>query len=116
MILLNNRPARSAFRTSASSALWVRRISLAAWVMCFRRPGLMSPSTFRLATRLFFLGNASAPESIDIPDDLLVPERQSERPALVRPALSNVCYQGRRNDLRSEEHTSELQSPMYLVC
>src|SRR5437763_9824449 len=23
---------------------------------------------------------------------------------------------GRENDVRSEEHTSELQSPMYLVC
>jgi hypothetical protein len=36
----------------------------------------MSPSTVRFATRLFFLGNASAPESIDILDDLHLPENR----------------------------------------
>src|ERR1017187_10080509 len=92
MILLNNRPARSAFRTSASSALWAPRISLAAWVTCFLRPGLMSPSAFRFGTRLYFLGNASAPELIDIPDDLLLSENQWEQTALVRPALPKHSF------------------------
>src|ERR1022692_3213625 len=92
MILLNSWPARSAFRTSANSALWALRIFWAAWMTCFRRPGLMSPSTFRFATRLFFLGNASAPESIDIPDDLLLPENQWEPTALVRPALPKHSF------------------------
>src|SRR5450759_4821563 len=92
MILLNNRPARSAFRTSASSDLWAQRICLAAWVTCFRRPGLMFPSTFRFATRLYFLGNASVPESIDIPNDLLLPENQWERTSLVRPALPKHSF------------------------
>src|ERR1019366_5471597 len=78
MMLLNNWPARSAFRTSASLAVWAPRISLAAWVTCFRRLGLISPSTFRFASRLFFLGNASAPESIDILDDLFLPKNQWE--------------------------------------
>src|ERR1035437_6149180 len=100
MRLLNNRPAPSAFRTSASSALWAPRICLAAWVMCFRRPGLMSPSTFRFATRLFFLGNASAPESIDIPDDLLLPQNPmgaagSRPPGTPQTLVSDVSYQGR---------------------
>jgi hypothetical protein len=40
------------------------------------RPGLMSPSTLRFAARLFFLGNASARESIDIPDHLHLPENR----------------------------------------
>src|ERR1039458_8827435 len=92
MTLLNSRPARSAFKMSASSALWAPRILWAAWMTCFRRPGLMSPSTFRFATRLFFLGNASAPESIDIPDDLLLPENQWEPTALVRPALPKHSF------------------------
>ena len=65
MMLLNNRPARPAFRTSASSVLWAARIFCAAWVMCSRRPGLMSPSAFRFVIRLFFRGIASGPGSID---------------------------------------------------
>src|SRR5437879_9631050 len=35
------------------------------------------------------------------------------RPELPVPAVLEV---GERHGLRSEEHTSELQSPMYLVC
>src|SRR5437762_10756537 len=41
----------------------------------------------------------------------------ARRAARRRPALRPVRAQtGRRPGARSEEHTSELQSPMYLVC
>src|SRR5438445_7190834 len=41
--------------------------------------------------------------------------RRAERPAGREPAFDGVdCYPRRR--MRSEEHTSELQSRQYLVC
>src|SRR5436189_1073149 len=46
---------------------------------------------------------------------LLVSFGGPERPADVMPLLENVT-RGRGVPGRSEEHTSELQSPMYLVC
>ena len=85
-----------------SSALWAPRIFWAAWVTCFRSPGLMSPSTFHFASRPFFLANASPPESIDIPDDLLLAQRPmgtdgSRPPGAPQTLVSDVSYQGRRN-------------------
>src|SRR5437762_3902555 len=38
------------------------------------------------------------------------------RPFLGRPAVSIVAVLEQARKRRSEEHTSELQSPMYLVC
>src|SRR5438876_9724506 len=44
------------------------------------------------------------------------PERPGAARVLARPALLDV-HQERRGDVdRSEEHTSELQSPVHLVC
>src|SRR5437764_1708220 len=41
--------------------------------------------------------------------------RHSSRPRIILPELRH-CEAPPRRNLRSEEHTSELQSPMYLVC
>src|SRR5690348_17624484 len=43
--------------------------------------------------------------------------RLERRPPVEAEALENAADRRRRNaDLRSEEHTSELQSPVHLVC
>src|SRR5438876_7342757 len=36
--------------------------------------------------------------------------------ALGHPVAGDAVYGGRRREPRSEEHTSELQSPVHLVC
>src|SRR5437763_13344053 len=47
-----------------------------------------------------------------------VEERRGAGPALVRSRLNCLAEQVAHllGNVRSEEHTSELQSPMYLVC
>ena len=47
----------------------------------------------------------------DLPDDLI-----ATRPATPRTSARLLHAEGGIRDARSEEHTSELQSPMYLVC
>src|SRR5437762_5657742 len=54
-------------------------------------------------------GTALSPEACDSPD----PQARSSARALTAAAASGPVALTR---IRSEEHTSELQSPMYLVC
>src|SRR5438445_9259992 len=44
------------------------------------------------------------------------PAAASGLPALLPPAHMHPCARARAQSLRSEEHTSELQSRQYLVC
>src|SRR5437879_10699023 len=67
----------------------------------------------------YFLSNDSPPTEIStlsLHDALPISgrERTARRPRRCRRA-SCACLEG-RHLRRSEEHTSELQSPMYLVC
>src|SRR5690348_18053318 len=52
--------------------------------------------------------------------DLCPPRGQSVRPSIGIPCCSSRCVQAGRSSAgmakRSEEHTSELQSPVHLVC
>src|SRR5437762_12231729 len=53
------------------------------------------------------------------PSSTLFPYTTLFRSAWLRPhggPLSPDPWRGRRGTARSEKHTSELQSPMYLVC
>src|SRR5437762_10809792 len=77
---------------------------------------------------LFFFFNDTAPTEIytlslhdalpiSIVPDARQPRRRDAR--LLRIELPGVHVEDRRqpiDSIRSEEHTSELQSPMYLVC
>src|SRR5437764_9683962 len=74
--------------------------------LLIRRPPI---STLFPYTTLF---RSFTPESVSVPEPIL----DSEPPTL--PFAPPFCTTPEKmvSMLRSEEHTSELQSPMYLVC
>src|SRR5437764_6796448 len=49
-------------------------------------------------------------------DEMHAPEPPSPEPIVVFQRPEPITEQAVKPPLRSEEHTSELQSPMYLVC
>src|SRR5436189_3463857 len=76
---------------------------------------------FYITTLLFFLRIRRPPRSTLFPYTTLFRSQLHQRLAQVGPGhrvaraqLQHPLEGG--HDLRSEEHTSELQSPMYLVC
>src|ERR1017187_10650868 len=71
------------------------------------------PSTYSRVVRFFFLMIRRPPRSTLFPYTTLFRSVAADAATGDDPAMHT---QSRERAARSEEHTSELQSPMYLVC
>src|SRR5437763_3526110 len=58
----------------------------------------------------------NAPEKADVIIEITAPEESSGVISMMTSAFSGALTNVKRPQPRSEEHTSELKSPMYLVC
>src|SRR5690348_17927741 len=69
---------------------------------------MRSAPTITTSTRAWRKSDPAAPSVITVQG---IPARQSSQAVSLAP-----CRTGRVSSTRSEEHTSELQSPVHLVC
>src|SRR5688500_20037191 len=81
-------------------------------------PATLFPYTTLFRSDLFSAGQGSFAELVAAPEKVfqLIPTGIDFETAATLPHAAILALQGLRDRRRSEEHTSELQSPCNLVC